>query len=106
MVHFSNKLVSADNIHRDCSIRLTIGLFINLVMVEPVFNAVHYGFHRGGGQGEELAIIGGATAIVALILTARVLWRGRSWQQVFAILLSLMPVVVLFEACRLWWKGY
>ena len=51
-----------DKVHRDCSIRIVVGLFINLGMVIPVFSAIQGG-HRGflaPGLEFELALIGGA----------------------------------------------
>jgi hypothetical protein len=96
-----------EKLHRDCSVRLLIGLFINLAMLKPVFESI------GGGQTGwtnglhfELALIGGAAAVVTLILIARVFWRGASWQQVAAALLTPVPLIVLFDAFRYWLRDY
>src|SRR6266540_3008936 len=96
-----------DKVHRECSIRLLIGLFINLAMLKPVFEAVGIGdYSMAGGLNLNIALIGGAAAVVTLFLVARVFWRGLSWQQIGALLLTPLPVILLFVALRFWLRGY
>ena len=96
-----------EKVHRDCSIRLIIGLVINLAMLEPVFETLGTGdFSMAHGLNLQIALIGGAAAIVTLVLIARVFWRGASWQQVAAVLLTPIPVILLFDAFRYWLRGY
>jgi len=96
-----------DKVHRDYSIRLQIGLFINLAMLKPVFEAVGIGdYSMAGGLNLHIALIGGAAAVVILVLVSRVFWRGLSWQQIGAVLLTPVPVIFLFVALRFWFRGY
>ena len=96
-----------EKVHRDCSIRLLIGLFINLVMLKPVFETLGIGdSSRSGGISEHLALVGGAIAGVTLVLIARVYWRGLSWQQIGAVLLTPVPALVIFVALRFWLNSY
>jgi len=96
-----------DKVHRDYSIRLLIGLFINLAMLKPVFEAVGIGdYSMAGGLNLHIALIGGAAAVVILVLVSRVFWRGLSWQQIGAVLLTPVPVILLFVALRFWFRGY
>jgi hypothetical protein len=95
-----------DKRHRDCSIRLMIGLFINLAMLKPVFDLIGAGdVGMSGGLHLELALIGAAAAVVTVVLLGRVLRRGSSWQQVVAIVLMPVPTIVLFDAFRYWARG-
>ena len=96
-----------DKVHRDCSIRLLIGLFINLTMLKPVFEAVGIGdYSMAGGLHLHIALIGGAAAVVTLVLVAPVFWRGLSWQQIGAVLITPVPVILLFVGLRYWLRGY
>jgi hypothetical protein len=96
-----------DKVQRDCSIRLIIALFINLAMLKPVFDTLGTSnFSMAGGLNLQIALIGGAAAVVTLILIARVFWRGVSWQQIAAVLLTPIPVILLFVAVRYWLRSY
>jgi hypothetical protein len=102
-----------DKMPRDCYVRLIIGFLINLTIILPALGAVITGFHYAADIGNSqflIALIGGIGATISLILTARVFWRGISWQQTIAALLVPMPVILLsaiFWFCiRYWTKGY
>ena len=105
-----------DKVHRDCSIRLILGLLINLGIVIPsllgVVQAGHLSFYSNstGDSHFQIALIGGIAAVISLILSARVLWRGVSWQQVAAGLLVLMPAAfllrIVFTIVRMLIRGY
>jgi hypothetical protein len=93
--------------HRDCSIRLVIGLLINLAMLKPVVDDIGIGnWSLANGISLQLALIGGASAVFSLVLTTKVFWRGVSWQIITAILLTPIPIVLLFDALRFWLRGY
>jgi hypothetical protein len=88
------------NAKRDSTVRLLIGLLINLTLLKPAFAALESGLNL------EIALFSGAAAVVTMILLARVLWRGVSWQQVPAVLLTTIPAILLFDVLRFWSSDY
>jgi hypothetical protein len=104
-----------EKIHRDCSIRLIVGLVINLAIVIPALGVIGGGYINlyaddTGDSHFQIALIAGIAAAISLLVTARILWRGVSWQQVAAVLLVPIPAILLFDIfrfCFLYWnRGY
>jgi len=107
--------MNMDKAKRDYTIRLILGLLINLAIVIPALSAIGTGYINFyaediGNSHFQIVFFGVVAAVISLLLTMRILWRGSSWQQFLSILLIPMPAILLFEICRFcvqyWIRGY